>query len=246
MCTVSAALGPDGRALRIVINRDERRLRVGARPPARFESYGVPAVWPVDQESGGTWTAVNGHGIAFALLNTSGTTGAGASGPVMVSRGAVIPYLAAAATIDDVESRFISGPAHWSCRPFKLLVATLERLVVLSPEGARDVDAPFVLGTSSLGDTLVEQPRRDLFDQLLQTSANAWQAQDRLHQHAWPDRRHVSVLMSRPDACTMSRTEIMISTGRSEMRYAALLDGWPIGIVTPAVALECRSVAAAA
>lgn len=246
MCTVSAAFAPDGSALRIVINRDERRLRMTARPPARFEACGVPAIWPVDQEAGGTWAAVNGFGVAFALLNTSGPATACAADGSMMSRGAVIPDLAAAATIDEVERAFSGGPARWPCRPFKLLVATLQRMIVLAPDGICDVDAPFVLGTSSLGDALVEQPRRDLFTQLLQTSPTAWQAQNRLHQHAWPDRRHLSVLMSRPDACTVSRTEIVITERASEMRYAALVDGWPIGVAAPALALECRRVAAAA
>lgn len=247
MCTVSAAFAPDASALRIVINRDERRLRMTARPPGRFEACGVPAIWPVDQEGGGTWAAVNGYGVAFALLNTSRplTTACAAEGSMM-SRGAVIPHLAAAATIEDVERRFVAGPARWPCRPFKLLVATLEQVIVLGADGVSDADAPFVLGTSSLGDALVERPRRDLFNQLLQTSSTAWQAQDRLHRHAWPDRRHLSVLMSRPDACTVSRTEIVITEHAGEMRYAALVDGWPIGVAAPALALERRRVAAAA
>jgi hypothetical protein len=246
MCTVSAAFSEDGSALRLVINRDERRLRPQARPPARFEASGVPAIWPVDQEGGGTWAAVNGHGVAFALLNTSGPVRACTVDGPIVSRGAVIPHLAAAATIEEAERAFAGGPVRWPCRPFKLLVATIDRAVLLTPGGVSDVDAPFVLGTSSLGDSLVDQPRRELFEQLLQTSATAWQAQDRLHQHAWPDRRHLSVLMSRPDACTVSRTEIVITGCASEMRYAALVDGWPMGVSAPAVAFEHRRAAAAA
>ena len=246
MCTVSAGLSPDGAALRLVINRDERRLRMAARPPALFERDGVRAIWPVDQQSGGTWAAVTSHGLAFALLNASGQPAPIDSTAEPLTRGAIIPYLVAGEDIDDVERRFVSGPARWPCRPFKLVVAARDRVVLLTPGGACELTAPAVLSTSSLGDQLVDTPRRLLFEHLLETSDHAWQAQDRLHRHAWPDRRHLSVLMSRADACTVSRTEILLTRERSELRYAAISDGWPIGIAAPAMTLDRRRAAAAA
>lgn len=247
MCTVSAAFSPDGAALRIVVNRDERRLRMQARPPERFTPYGVPAIWPVDQEAGGAWAAVTANGLAFVLLNVSAPTWKWTGlDHELVTRGAVIPYLAPAAGIEDAERRFVSGPARWPCRPFKLLVVSIDRLMLLTSMGGIDLDAPMVLSTSSLGDELVEDPRRALFADLLASSTTAWQAQDRLHQHAWPDRRHVSALMRRADACTVSRTEMLLSREGVEMRYAALLDGWPAGItVAPKRLARLRTAAAA-
>jgi hypothetical protein len=246
MCTVSAALGPGGDALRLVINRDERRLRMQARPPAMFAPSGVSAIWPVDHEGGGTWAAVTEHGLAFALLNASGPwAGAGLSDE-LVSRGAIIPYLAQAIDIDEVERRFRSGPACWPCRPFKLLVASLDRVVMLSPSAGVDIDPPFVVATSGLGDQLVDGPRRAVFADLLRTSASAWEAQDRLHQHVWPDRRHLSALMSRPDACTVSRTTILLTRERGEMRYCAIVDGWPSGVAAQPLTIGRRRAAVAA
>jgi uncharacterized protein with NRDE domain len=244
VCTVSAARTPDGDALRIVINRDERRSRMSARPPELFECGGVTAAWPVDQHAGGTWAAITASGLAFALLNVSSTPAS--TDDRLVTRGAIIPALAEAVDIDDAVQRFGSGPAHWSCRPFKLVIASLERLVVLTPQGISDIELPAVLATSGLGDAVVEAPRRQLFEELLRTSASAWQAQDRLHQHAWPDRRHLSVLMSRVDACTVSRTEILIARDSSTLRYAAIHDGWPAGIAVPPVTISRRRVAVAA
>jgi hypothetical protein len=246
MCTVSAAYSPDGAALRIIVNRDERRLHTAARPPAWFAPYGVRAIWPVDQEAGGTWTAITEHGLAFALLNVSSVRRGLVHGDTTISRGAVIPYLARASDVEDAERRFVSGPARWPCRPFKLLVASRERMVLLTPDGGLDLEAPVVLSTSSLGDELVEAPRLGLFHELLASSGSAWQAQDRLHQHAWPDRRHVSVLMSRADACTVSRTEIVLTGESGEMRYAALCDGWPVGVAAPLLRLEQRRASVAA
>lgn len=246
MCTVSAALSADGAALRIVINRDERRLRMQARPPAVFERDGVPAIWPVDQHAGGTWAALNAHGLAFALLNASSSWGQSALAVEPITRGSIVPFLTPACDIDDAVGRFASGPAQWPCRPFKLLVASRDRTVVLTPHRSTDLQVPFVLATSSLGDELVDGARRALFEHLLENSPNAWRAQDRLHQHAWPDRRHLSALMSRVDACTVSRTEMVIVGDSSEMRYAALIDGWPAGVVTPSVKLAHRRAVAAA
>ena len=246
MCTVSAACSPDGAALRIVVNRDERRLRMQARPPARFSAYGVSALWPVDQEAGGTWVAVTEHGLAFVLLNASAPGRCLLHDDEQVSRGAIIPYLARSADVEDAERRFVSGPAQWPCRPFKLVVASRDRIVLLTPEGSLDLDVPLMLATSSLGDQWVETPRRALFHDLLSSSATAWQAQDRLHRHAWPDRRHASVLMSRTDACTVSRTEIVLTHNGSEMRYAALRDGWPVGVAVPPLSMERRQTVAAA
>jgi hypothetical protein len=245
MCTVSVALSRDGSALRLLMNRDERRLRLGARPPALTTRGATRAVWPIDQHAGGTWIAMNEAGLAFALLNAT-TRGKLPAGPAAISRGAVIPSLIGARDIDEVERRFINGPASWPCLPFTLVVATRDRVTVLTPNGSTAAEMPVVFSSSTLGDDLVDGPRRDLFDHLLATSASAWEAQTRLHQHAWPDRRHLSVLMSRADACTVSRTEIIVSSDRCTMQYAAILDGWPAGVTPGAVTLDRRREAAAA
>jgi hypothetical protein len=246
VCTVSAAYSPSGDALRLVINRDESRRRMQAWPPSAFHVEGVSAAWPVDSQAGGTWAAINAHGLAFAILNASSAAAPSRASTELVTRGAIIPHLVGAADLAEAESRFLSGPAGWPCRPFKLIIASLNRAVMLTPQGVVDVTMPDVWSTSSLGDALVESPRRVLFGELRRTSAGDWHAQDRLHQHAWPDRRHLSVLMSRADACTVSRTEIVIGHGRSELRYAAIHDGWPAGIVAPTMIIPHLDVAVAA
>lgn len=246
MCTVSAVRSLDGSALRLMINRDERRLRMEARPPVLFTDGAAPAAWPVDQQAGGTWTAITANGLAFALLNVASPPWREARDAAAVTRGAIIPHLAAAVDLLDVERRFFDGPARWPCRPFKLLAASFDRMVELTSTGAIDRQAPEILSTSSLGDDLVDAPRRALFATLLATSASPWLAQERLHQHAWPDRRHLSVLMSRAEACTVSRTEIVITRAGSEMRYVALRDGWPAGAAAPVVRLAHRGAPVAA
>jgi hypothetical protein len=74
--------------------------------------------------------------------------------------------------------------------------------------------------SSSLGDGLVEPPRRKLFNQMMRTSAaERLRAQDRFHAHTWPRRPELGVLMSRPDARTVSRTVCDIGPDGWAMTY---------------------------
>jgi hypothetical protein len=42
------------------------------------------------------------------------------------------------------------------------------------------------------------------------------------HRHAWPARPEISVLMSRPDAATVSRTVLDVSDGAIRMHYSRI------------------------
>jgi hypothetical protein len=121
--------------------------------------------------------------------------------------------------------------------PFRLAVVSAHEIALFEWDGTTAAMMQSALGmaeivsSSSLGDHLVEEPRRELFDQLLTAHADPWRAQDHLHQHSWPDRRHVSVLMSRPLARTVSRTVVVMEAAGATMCYAPVVDGW-IGPVT--------------
>jgi hypothetical protein len=101
------------------------------------------------------------------------------------------------------------------------------RLATVSTDRWRHGEG-IVFSSSSLGDDLVAAPRAALFETLMAAERDPWRAQDRFHQHAWPDRRHLSVLMSRVNACTVSRTEVVLSAERVEMTYRPLVEGWPV------------------
>jgi hypothetical protein len=68
MCTVSVV--PHVGGIRLLCNRDERRTRPAALPPAIHLVRGTTALFPVDPEGGGTWIGVNDAGLAVTLLNT--------------------------------------------------------------------------------------------------------------------------------------------------------------------------------
>lgn len=230
MCTVSV-IPPNGiRGLRVAVNRDERRTRSVAWAPQRIWRHGLPHIWPVDADAQGTWVAASAHGLVWAILNLNG----GASlmpRASRVSRGHIIPALVAATDLDDVRGSFATldlSPVD----PFRLLVASDRQRTVFGWDGnrvtidTRDLDAPEIWSSSSLGDHLVEGPRAQLFDELLARHRDPWDAQDHLHQHTWPDRRHLSVLMSRPLARTVSRTVVVMGSTSATMTYAPIVDGW--------------------
>jgi hypothetical protein len=230
MCTVSVIPPAGERGLRIAVNRDERRTRSIAWAPQRVLRHDVAHVWPIDPDAGGTWAAASGSGLLWALLNLN------RGGPLMprafgLSRGHVIPVLAGAVGLDDAERRFSQlDLGRWA--PFRLLVASREARTIFLWDGIRaSVDhgplhGPEILSSSSLGDHLVERPREQLFDELLARYDDSWSAQDHLHQHAWPDRRHLSVMMSRPLARTVSRTVMVVDGDSASMSYAPIIDGW--------------------
>jgi hypothetical protein len=85
---------------------------------------------------------------------------------------------------------------------------------------------PQVVSSSGLGDALVEEPRRQLFQSLVLNRRNALLAgQAAFHRHQWSNAPAISVLMSRADARTVSRTQVDLPVvGPIVMRYEPLPD----------------------
>ncbi len=104
MCTLFAAVSPH--LLLLAGNRDESFARPPARLPFAAEVDGVGVLWPQDPQGGGTWTAVTTRGLAFSLLNDYGSPWTPPA-PAR-SRGLLIPALASAASLEEVEERLRS------------------------------------------------------------------------------------------------------------------------------------------
>jgi hypothetical protein len=216
--------------VRVIVNRDERRTRSLAWAPCRVTRSEIPLVWPTDADSLGTWVAVSGTGLVWALLNRH------RGGPLLPhsaasSRGHVIPTLADASDLDEAVWRF--GQMNLRVfAPFRLLITDSWSRAVCQWDGQeRRIDRqalrhPEILPSSSLGDHVVESPREELFRDLLARYEDPWRAQDALHQHTWPDRRHLSVLMTREVARTVSRTIVAVEATAATMTYAPVVDGW--------------------
>jgi hypothetical protein len=241
MCTVTIV--ETGDRLRVVCNRDERRDRAPAYVPFLTRTGKQQVLAPQDPQGRGTWIAANSGGIVFALLNVS-EVGPSLRHPVF-SRGVVIPSLTGAATLDEVVFRMSAVPvAQWA--PFRLLAVDSCRVAEFVPatrHGAphscqfHRVHKPLLFTSSSLGDTMVEGPRRTLFEQMLPASSlrpgDAAARQNAFHSHRWRDRPALSVHMSRPDACTVSTTTVEVTERDVRMVYepAHCDAGTPVGLV---------------
>jgi hypothetical protein len=230
MCTVSVIPGDGLRGTRLIVNRDERRTRPVAWPPTHRETGGTAFIAPTDSQAKGTWIAASSTGIAYAIMNAAAREHLLPSAGTR-SRGHVIPELVSAKAIDEVGPRLQTIALH-RFAPFRLIAVAADRFAVWAWDGRslgcphEALRTPRLFASSSLGD-LVEAPRRELFARLLASDTDPWRAQDRLHVHSWPDRRHLSANMSRANACTVSRTTVVVADSRIEMSYAPFLDGWP-------------------
>lgn len=238
MCTVTVI--PISGGWRLVCNRDELRTRVPAAPPAVRAIAGRSVVMPVDPPSDGTWISMNDAGVAMVLINLNESPAANAKAGA-ASRGLVIPSLAAAASLDELldrAERFDARPYS----PFRLAALDRKRCVLWRTTDGRlraiaesAISAPLFFTSSGLGDAIVEGPRRALFVERLFSHSTAT-AQDAFHAHAWSDRTHLSVCMSRDDARTVSVTTLELRAARATMNYREIG-----GEAAPAIELPISS-----
>lgn len=216
MCTVSI-IAPASGGYRIVCNRDESR----ARPPAAAPRWhpiegGVGrALWPMDMEAGGTWIASSERGMGLCLLNLNPESASTSRVPER-SRGLLLPGLIGLERVERVAERWHALDLH-PFAPCRLIGIGLERQGILeaSWDGCATsirwhVGPPSCFVSSGLGDHLVA-PRLALFeDQVVRRCATP-ESQDAFHRHTWKDRPHLSVMMSRADARTVSVTTLAVA-----------------------------------
>lgn len=232
MCTVTAitraglaapAWASDPLLLRLVCNRDERISRADALAPVLHSIDGQRVLMPSDPESGGTWIAVNECGVTFSLLNANAAGSLPSEG---LSRGGLIPRLAGARSMSEALARLLDADAG-RYRPFRLLILDAAQLIEGWVEEGRVryrrayLHGAMMRTSSSLGDALVEGPRRTLFRRFFRDASHPAAAQDAFHDHQWPGREHMSVRMRRTAARTVSRTTIEVSAGFATMIYDA-------------------------
>ncbi len=256
MCTVSIV--PAGDGFRLVSNRDERRARARARPPRWYDLGGRRALFPLDPEGGGSWVGVNDVGLAAALLNRSpGSPVPAAAGAAPIhtaatrpaaSRGLIVPLLLSAASLRDAQQLMRQLPRR-RFQPFRVVVVQAGHVTFFGAdrEWSQPLEVPVVLASSSLGDDLVETHRRALFERLWRADrAHPLDVQRRFHRHQWAAHPELSVVMSRPDARTVSRTTCDVRGHCAGLAYEALPECDPVrartgGAVTAAAVIARRT-----
>jgi len=222
MCTLTFIPKPDG--FLAGMNRDELLTREIALAPQVFATNGVQSLYP-REPAGGTWIACNSHGILFSLLNMSGAARA-VPKVNQTSRGTIIPALMWLAD-SHAAGRALAGFSLAQFLPFRL-VGIFAKEKSLS-EWRWDGDALQAEGllwearhwfSSSLSDCSAEEGRAP-------ACARAWQdpgAGDeewlgKLHRSHFPAPGPFSLCVHRPDAATVSYTEVRCSGSQISMSY---------------------------
>ena len=241
MCTLTIfPLGED--RFRLAFNRDEARSRAPAESPRRRCFGDRTALLPIDPVGRGTWIAVNDAGLTLALLNVNppdDEPGFGTEYPVLStqysatlldrprvrSRGTIIPALLRAGGLREALQRAAVLPVR-DYAPFRLVLFGRGEMAELAWDGRQvrrerpmPLLGPVMFTSSGLGDELVEAPRRELFDAILRQRGDAVARQDTYHRHTWSDSPHLSVCMSREDACTVSHTVISLDSSDAVLTY---------------------------
>ena len=209
----------DGGFIAMILNRNPDRT-------SAVSSCSIQRVAAGPCADRGTQVISHGRHGGWPLLTRKSPTGRGVS-PHQAhrSRGAIIPTLLSAASIEDALNELQSLDLS-AFPPFRLLLADRDEVNECESLGKvpriirrHALAEPLMFTSSGLGDDLVEAPRRQLFGEMFENQSGWMAAQDAFHRHVWPERTHLSVCMSRPDARTVSLTTIDFDEAGAVMSY---------------------------
>src|SRR5947207_5729254 len=221
MCTVSFLPSPQG--FYLAMNRDEKRDRFAALPPEIVEFENHRVLFP-REPTGGTWISANDAGVCLALINWHRIKREPNNG--VRSRGEVIRKLAGISTSDEISIAVKKLPLR-RLRPFRLIAIIpseqrvtewrwdLDRLV--AHKHAWELRHWF---SSGWDEQKAERERGRICKAAQrQKSEGRLDWLRRLHRSHSPERGPFSICMHRPDAATVSYTEVAVSKRRATMRY---------------------------
>jgi hypothetical protein len=221
MCTISFV--PKLRGFYLAMNRDEKRERFRALAPTIIDLASRRVVFP-REPTGGTWISANDAGVCLALINWHRI----AREPKhdVISRGEVVRELAGKSSADEIAYAVMKLPLRKLC-PFRLIAIVpsekvvtewrwnLEWLTMRSHQW--QLEHWF---SSGLDERRAERERKRVCDAAKDrksTRSLRWLRQ--LHRSHAPKRGPFSICMHRPDASTVSYTEVSVSGWRATMRY---------------------------
>lgn len=223
MCTLS--WWRDGTSYGVFFNRDESRMRLEAEIPCRFETSGISYLSPVDTDGGGTWIWANSQGVIGCLLNNYQVKKEGAANPV--SRGLLLKSLASRRDTESLFDAVKMTDLHMY-RGFLIFGMDLNTHGLItwdydnlqfSSEG--DVHSP-ITSSGYLPEEIISH-RKNLynnrFDTVLSPSPEELFSYHTFHDPALPA---YSVLMSRPDARTVSLSQVSVDPERVRFSYGAV------------------------
>lgn len=224
MCTLSFIPQPNGYA--VGMNRDELRSRARALAPGYFECNAVTAVYP-SETLGGTWIAVNAYGQLFALLNCY-SADARTFTAKQRSRGEIIPQVIFDSDFRAAATIFVSHGLA-GILPFRLIgIDPIHRAINEWLWDGRRISRsalPWARKhwfSSSLSDVQAEEYRYatcTVAASVRDPGGLNWLRD--LHRSHRPFSGPYSICVHRPDAVTVSYTEVLVNSRLISMRYVA-------------------------
>lgn len=227
MCTLSWLLAAD--RFELFFNRDERRSRKPANPPAPGVRAGVRFLAPTDGDHGGSWIGVNELGVVLCLLNGSASPDVASEEPPggLVSRGLLLTGLIDCDSPTEVLLRLDrDGPARY--RPFVLValgppgsaaLAAWDGVSLETRSGGLDV-VPSPLISSSFRSQEVRRSRTALFERMLRRArGDSVELHLAYHASHEPRRGPHSICMHRPEARTVSFSHVVVEPGEVAIDY---------------------------
>lgn len=221
MCTVSFI--PRNNGYLLAMNRDEKLARVKGLLPRLVAVDGHRVLSPAES-GGGTWIAANDTRAAFALINWYSVPPAITS--ASVSRGLVVQAVAAQSAPGEV-SRLLASQPLPRINPFRLIgVFPAQReihewrwdLSALTCHEAPWISQQWI--SSGYNEPEAQRVRSETFRAALcQKSAGSLEWLRRLHRSHAPGCGPFSICMHRPDAASVSYTEICMSDRRAVMTH---------------------------
>ena len=217
MCTVSFL--PTATGFRLAMNRDEKRFRIAALAPEVFRIGERRAIYP-REPGGGTWLAANDAGLCLALINWHRIEHEPRGR--IESRGRIIPALIGAKNSGEI-GRELRKMSLSGTPPFRLVLIDSRRrtltewrwnLMELVPQRHRW--RTFHWFSSGYDERGAEKQRTKVCASWLSHGTGSLR---RLHASHLPRRGPFSICMHRPDAATVSYSEILVSRQRVTLRY---------------------------
>ncbi len=221
MCTVSFV--PRRRGYLLAMNRDEKRTRPAGLPPRLHVKNGRAVLGPTEP-GGGAWITVNDVGVAFALINWYSVPTTVSSGPV--SRGVVVNAVIGAIGSGAAAEKLGILPLK-QINPFRLIgvfpgtrevVEWRWNLIEMVQHDHQWQAQQFI--SSGLDEPMAQRVRSETFQRAQrQASAGTLAWLRRLHRSHSPACGPFSTCMHRPDAATVSYTELAVSGSEAGMRH---------------------------
>ena len=222
MCTLSIVPTVDGYLAGM--NRDELLTRSPALPPATLPRKGLAALYP-REPSGGTWIACNSRGNLLALLNWN-EVDLRALGEKSRTRGCVIPELIYEAESYSTDLR-LRQMDLFGAFPFRLIGAFPEECTFVEWQWdglrANRFNYPWERRhwfSSSISDTHAKEVRSGVCEAAAGEATvldEPWLR--RLHRSHTPDPGPFSICVHRPDAASLSYTEVKHHDSTVSMKY---------------------------